>query len=210
LVKLQEIAHVMAQLRLLHIIATVDPESGGPIKGILYQNTITEPLGVIREIVSIDPVDAPFVKTFAIKTHALGHAGANRRKRSGQLARYGYTPKLIPWLRENVGKYDAVIVHGLWNYTTYAASVVLPDCGTPYFVFVHGMMDPWFRQRQPVKHWLKQAFWFFCEGPLLAQAETVLFTSKDECELARGVFHGYSYRERIVGYGSAGPPRLIP
>jgi hypothetical protein len=30
--------------------------------------------------------------------------------------RYGYTPDLVPWLKENAKRYDAIVVHGLRNY----------------------------------------------------------------------------------------------
>jgi glycosyltransferase involved in cell wall biosynthesis len=121
-------------------------------------------------------------------------------------ARYRYSPALIPWLRANVSKYDTVIVNGLWNYATWAAARVLPGLNTPYFVFTHGMLDPWFRRAYPFKHLLKQAFWIVCEGRLMASADAVWFTTEEEMLLAQGQFAGYHYNGEVIGYGTSPPP----
>ncbi len=45
-------------LRILHIIWSVSPQGGGPIEGILQQDSAGKPSGVSREIVSLDaPAD---------------------------------------------------------------------------------------------------------------------------------------------------------
>jgi glycosyltransferase involved in cell wall biosynthesis len=83
----------------------------------------------------------------------------------------------------------------------------LASGGASYFVFTHGMMDPWFRRTYPIKHLIKQLFWLFGEGRLLAGARSVLFTTQEERRLAQGQFLGWSsYRETVVGYGTAPPP----
>lgn len=186
-------------MKLLHIIATVDPASGGPIEGLRRQNEVTQ-ADVLREVVSLDPPSSSFLEAFPMPVHALG------REESGFFRRYGYTPDLVPWLRKNSSQYDAVIVHGLWNYVALGASLVLPARRVPYFVFTHGMMDPWFRKAYPLKHWAKQLFWWVGEGRLLAGARRVFFTCEEEMRQARGVFLGHRYREEVVGYGAVEPP----
>lgn len=193
---------ISRKLRLLHIIASVDPAYGGPVEGILQQNRATRLIE--REIVSLDPADAPFLRDFPIKTYALGsyktgHGWGNLLKR------YGVTGKLLPWLRSHVRNYDCVIVNGLWNFSTFAASRVLPTSGVPYFVFTHGMLDPWFRRNFRAKHALKQCFWLFNEGWLLKNSNAALFTSEEERELAGTMFWGFDYKKRVVGYGTSDP-----
>lgn len=166
--------------------------------------------GTVREIASLDLPNAPHLDNFPIKVHPLGTRVHQTKVLGNFLAHYRHSPKLVPWLRENVEKYDCVIVNGLWNYSAFAASRVLPGLRTPYFVYAHGMMDPWFRKAYPLKHLLKQLFWLFCEGPLLANARSVFFTTEEEMVLARGVFWGYSYREKVVGYGIGDVPTAGP
>lgn len=189
-------------MKILHMIGSVDPATGGPIEGIRRQNEITRDR-VVREIATLDAPDAPFLANFPMTVHALGESRGGKGPRLG---RYGYTSRLVPWLKTHAADYDVIVVNGLWNYIAMAASRVLPGGPTPYFVFTHGMMDPWFRKAYPLKHLVKQLFWLVGEGRLMAGARSVLFTSEEERRQARGVFLGHKYRETVVGYGSADPP----
>ena len=192
-------------LRVLNIIPSVAPESGGPVEGLLSQ-LATLHGAMTFDVVSLDAPDAPYVKTFPAPITALGLGVDDADTRNRFQRHYGYSPKLVPWLRANVRNYDAVIAHTLWNYAVWASARVLPGCDVPYFVFTHGMMDPWFRRAYPLKHLAKQAFWLVNEGPLLRHARKVLFTAEDERLLARGVFAGHGgYNEAVVGYGANAP-----
>jgi glycosyltransferase involved in cell wall biosynthesis len=188
-------------LQLLHIIPSVSPEFGGPVEGILQQCDALGDDGY-REIVSLDPPDIAGLERIRPKVHLLGTQSGAGYARS-RLRRFGYSPKLVPFLRANVHRFDCVVVNGLWTYAQVAAEKVLPRAGTPYFVFPHGMMDPWFRKQNPVKHLFKQLFWLSCQGSLLSNSRAVLFTTEEERLLARGEFWGYPpYREALVGYGT--------
>jgi glycosyltransferase involved in cell wall biosynthesis len=192
-------------MRLLHIINSVNPASGGPIEGVFRQDGATREIG-LREVLSLDHPDDPWVASSPIKVNAMG----GRKAKGGFLGHYGYSPDMVPWLKAHVGDYDAIIVNGLWNYATFAASRVLPHAKTPYFVFTHGMMDPWFRRTYPLKNLAKQGFWQVCEGPLTKGAKAVLFTTEEEKLLARGEFWGADYTEQVVGYGTSTAPVRTP
>ena len=185
-------------MRILHIIASADPKTGGVIEGVLQTSRIMRRFGAESEIVCFDTPGSDWLKDTDVTIHALGRLTAF----------YEYAPAAIPWLRKHLCNYDAVIVNGLWNYSARAASVVLRTRRVPYFVFPHGMMDPWFRKRYPLKHCMKQLLWFFSEGPLLANANAVLFTTDEERRLAQGEFLGQKYRELVVGYGTTRPSHI--
>jgi len=201
-------------MKLLHIIATVNPAYGGPVEGIVRQNAASRADGrpSRREVLTLDRPDAPWVADFPMPVHALGRRPRPIRTLWGKaMARWGYSPHVIPWLRANAGRYDAIIVNGVWNYAPFAASRVLPGGPVPYFVFTHGMVDPWFRRAYPLKHLAKQAFWLVGEGRLLKGATSVLFTCEEERRKARGQFWGHSgYTETVVGYGASAPPPRTP
>jgi glycosyltransferase involved in cell wall biosynthesis len=116
--------------------------------------------------------------------------------------RYGYSPRLAPWLRAHADRYDAVIVNGLWNYASFGAWRALHDMSTPYFVFTHGMLDPWFNTAYPTKTFFKSIFWRLFEHKVLRDAKGVMFTCEEERQLARDSFAPYQAREFIVGYGT--------
>ncbi|HEY9136702.1 MAG TPA: transferase, partial [Terriglobus sp.] len=97
-------------MRILHVIATLDPAAGGPIEGVRtlfgYKNE-----GYEGEAVTLDAPDAPYLKGLPFPVHALGL----------RTSTYGYNAKLLPWLRENLHNYEGVIVNGLWQYMGLAA-----------------------------------------------------------------------------------------
>ena len=116
------------------------------------------------EVVSLDAPDDPWIGEFPVRVHALG------RGRGG----YGYTPRLIPWLKEHRREYDAIIVHGVWQYNSFGVWRALHETMTPYFVFPHGMLDPWFKRRYPLKHLKKLLYWPWAEYRVLRDAAAVL------------------------------------
>lgn len=189
--------------RVLHIIGTADPRSGGPIEGARRIGEIWESEGHVQDLVTPDAPDAPFLAGYSSRVIALGRPGARART---PWARYGYTPGMIGWIRSHAPDYDAVIVAGLWNFAAMAGRFGLVGGGTPYFVYTHGMLDPWFARTYPFKNLAKQALWLFNEGPLLRHARAVLFTTEDERQLAENAFRPYRVNGRVVGYGTADVP----
>lgn len=188
-------------MRILEIIGSVDPRDGGAIEGLLRQSIARARFGTQTHIASLDAPKDPWVLECPVTTFGLGPMTRNSRGLPWE--RYGHTPRLVPWLREHVTNYDVVVVNGLWNYTSLAARRVLPTSAVPYVVFPHGMLDPWFRSSHPIKHVMKQMLWLVSEGPLLAKARAVLFTTEAEMARARNAFRPYQVRGRVVGYGTA-------
>ena len=182
-------------MKLLRVIRQTNPESGGPIEGLLRSSEALIRHGHEIEVVSLESAEEAASRDFPFHVTGLGRG----------IGKYGYNPRLTPWVKENARRFDAVVLHGLWNYSSVGAWRGLRNQSIPYFIFVHGMMDPWFRKRYPLKHVEKSAFWWLAEGRVLRDATGVLFTSEEECDRARGVFHGHSYRECVVRYGIPGP-----
>ena len=182
-------------MKLLHVISATDPESGGPIEALLRISEVLLREGHQVTVVSLEDEREVERRKFPFTTVGLGR---------GTRA-YRYNAKLAPWLRQNARQFDAVVLHGLWNYSSLGSWRGLRSGSTPYYIFAHGMMDPWFRDRYPLKHAAKQAFWTLAEGRVLRDAEAVLFTCEEERLRARGVFKGHPYRERVVLFGTADP-----
>ena len=182
-------------MKLLHVISATDAESGGPIEALLRISEVLMRDGHEVTVASLEDESEVATRRLPFPIVALGR---------GTRA-YRYNPRLTQWLIQNGDRYDAVVLHGLWNFSSYGSWRALRKCSTPYFIFPHGMMDPWFRDRYPLKHAAKQVFWTLFEGNVLRDAKAVLFTCEEECARARGVFKGPSYRERVVLFGTADP-----
>jgi glycosyltransferase involved in cell wall biosynthesis len=54
-----------------------------------------------------------------------------------------------------------------------------------------------------MKNLAKQIFWLMLDGRALRDANSVLFTTEEERDRARGSFKGYTYHERVVVTGTA-------
>lgn len=124
---------------------------------------------------------------------------------NGALGRYSYAPALRRWLAVNAQHFDVAIVHGLWQYHGRAALRSLAGV-LPYCVYAHGMLDPWFNRRYPLKYIKKLPYWLLNERRLLAQAHRVLFTCEEESRLARESFPLGSWTPAVCSLGIAGSP----
>jgi glycosyltransferase involved in cell wall biosynthesis len=106
-------------------------------------------------------------------------------------------------LRKHARKYSAVIVRGIWQYHSFATWRALRHSNTPYVVFPHGMLDPWFKYTFPLKHAKKWMYWPWAEYRVLRDAKAVLFTSEQERVLARESFWLYRCKEIVINYGTS-------
>ncbi|MGD0721547.1 MAG: glycosyltransferase [Roseiarcus sp.] len=191
-------------MKVLEVIRSVDPRGGGPIEGVRSRATVWRELGHRCDILSLDAPGDPWVTESQLRPLAVGPAGPRRRLMRQLLPwlRYGYAPGLTRWLAANAGGYDAVIVNGLWNYASLGSWRALHKLDVPYFVFAHGMLDPWFNAAYPTKALFKGVFWKLFENRVLRDARGVLFTSEEERVLARAAFAPYAAREFVVGHGA--------
>ncbi len=181
-------------MKILHIIHSANPSGGGPIEGIKQLAAVLAEKQCKVEVVCLDCPDALWIQQFPIKVHALGPCYSS----------YGYCPRLIPWLRAHCREYAIITVDGIWQFTSFAARHVLRKAGVPYFVFTHGMLDPWFKEKYPLKHLKKWLYWPWAEYRVLRDATAVLFTSREEKLQARRSFWLYRCKEVVVKYGTAG------
>jgi glycosyltransferase involved in cell wall biosynthesis len=183
-------------MRILHTIRSVDLRNGGPISGVLSLTQAYAERGQEMEIVSLDYPDDEWVRACPVKVHALGW----------QRAKYGWSPRYVRWACENIPRFDIVVVNGLWLFNGFGTWLALRKSRVPYYVFPHGMLDPWFKRRYWLKHAKKCLYWWAAERRVLRDAEAVLFTTEEERRLARDTFSPYSCRELVVGYGVPPPP----
>lgn len=181
-------------MRILHVIGTVNPAAGGPSQAVRVLMSCAA-LGYIGEAVSFDEPDAPYVKGLGFPVHALGPVKTI----------YGFEPRLRPWIRANRHRFDGVVVNGLWVYCGLATRRALRGTDTPYMVFTHGMLDPYFKRAFPLKHMKKWLYWLLAEYWNLRSAYRVLFTSEAEKRLAEQSFWLHRWNPYVVPYGATGP-----
>jgi glycosyltransferase involved in cell wall biosynthesis len=179
-------------MNVLHIITSLDPELGGPAEGVrlLLSETSDRWTG---EVVTLDDPSAPFLSGFPFPVHALGPA-------SGTVS---FTRKLYPWLRANRHRFDGFLINGLWQCGL--ATMLAARRSTPYMVFAHGMLDPYFKRSFPIKHIKKALYWYPVEYWVLRNAFRVLFTTEPERTLAERSFAFWKWKSAIVPYSVHAP-----
>ena len=97
-------------MRILNVIPSVDPTRGGTVEGLRQSVGAMASLGHVDEVLSLDGPDADWVLAFPARVHALGPVTSH----------YGYSAALVPWLKAHAAEYDAVVVHGVWQYHSFA------------------------------------------------------------------------------------------
>ena len=236
-------------MRVLSVIASLDPAGGGvamAARQIVRQFLSRD---IEAEIVCVDEPSCVYPGDAGLVVHRLG---------PGRFG-YAWSPHLVPWLKANRDRFDAVICHGLWLFPSYAvwralrgnakklkaemltAGAPAPLSGEatpqsprkrdrqpndfsvsgfqrssvsapPYFVFAHGMLDPWFQRLdvRPLKSIRNSVYWRLVEWHVLRDAAAVCFTCEEERRLARTAFRPYQARELVVPYGVEEPPTFRP
>nr|WP_294941969.1 glycosyltransferase [uncultured Mucilaginibacter sp.] len=202
-------------MKLLHIIASMDPASGGPCQGIRNTNPELMHNGISREVVSLDAPDSAFLGMDNFTIHALGPAKG----------KWQYSAKLRPWLLANMARFDVVIINGLWLYSSYAGWSVKRELEKTakktagisiipkLYVMPHGMLDPYFqrapdRKLKAIRNWF---YWKLIENKVVNDADGLFFTCETELELARLAFSPYKPKKELnVGYGIIAPPPHTP
>ncbi|MFD1871207.1 glycosyltransferase [Hymenobacter bucti] len=195
-------------MRILHIVPQMNPSTGGVCQAVRTIIAGLAELEVQNEVVSLDAADAPFLADDNFPVHALGVGKGP----------WAYNAELLPWLVANMPRFEAVVVHGLWLYYSYAARQALRRvraAGTAprLYIMPHGMLDPYF-QRAPgrrLKAIRNTLYWMLLEQQLIAEADAILFTCEEERLLAQQPFQPYRPKRTIVvGLGVEEPPAYQP
>ncbi|MFD2573290.1 glycosyltransferase [Spirosoma soli] len=194
--------------KVLHVVAGMDPKTGGVCQAIRTIIGGLSELGIESEVASADAPNAAYIADYTFPIHTLGPAGGS----------WQYSAHLLPWLIDNMGRYDVVIVHGLWLYHSYAARKAMQQLKRSQsashtlpklLIMPHGMLDPWFqeakgRKIKALRNWL---YWKVIEDKVVNEADGMLFTCEEELLLARKPFRPYHPSQEInVGYGIASSP----
>ncbi|PKV75532.1 glycosyltransferase involved in cell wall biosynthesis [Pontibacter ramchanderi] len=193
----------------------MNPTSGGPCEGI--RNSVLElsKLNVLNEVACLDAPDAQYLGGDSFPIHMLGPGKGP----------WCYSSKLLPWLVDHLPNFDAVIVHGVWLYHSFAVHRAIKLLKQKYkhsqqlreklpkvFIMPHGMLDPYFQTApsRKLKAIRNTVYWKLIESRVVRQATGLLFTCESELKLARVPFRPYKPKYEInVGYGITAPPAYL-
>lgn len=194
-------------MKVLYVIASMNPLTGGTCEAVRTSVAALNTLSIHAEVVSLDEPVALFLKQDSMSIHALEEGKGP----------WCYSAKLLPWLRENLARFDVVVMNGLWLYPSYAVwkamaglkkKTTTGNTVPKIFIMPHGMLDPWFqevngRKWKALRNWI---YWKLIEKKVINDADGLLFTCETELLLARNTFTPYRPKREInAGYGIKEP-----
>jgi glycosyltransferase involved in cell wall biosynthesis len=191
-------------MRLLEVIGSMNPHTGGPCQTIRNLAPSFIAHGNALEVVCLDDPDSDYLSHDAFPVHALGRPWGS----------YHYHPALLTWLHKHLPEYDAVILNGIWQYQGHALWQAAKRPKSPaFYIFPHGMLDPWFQKISvyPFKAFRNWILWKLIQHQVIRDAAGLLFTCEEERRLASRPFRPYQPKsESVVGLGVPEPPEYHP
>lgn len=153
--------------------------------------------------------DGPGMRNGKPIGRALAENGVVRRYFRKQSEFYKVSIGCAWWLLHHAHQYDIVHIHALFSFTSAVAAWAARRANVPYVIRPLGTLNRYgIEQRRPA---LKRLSTRLIEGPLLARAAAVHFTSVQEQEEARAL--GVTMRGTVVPLGvqatAPGDPEVI-
>jgi glycosyltransferase involved in cell wall biosynthesis len=187
-------------VRILHLIASLSPSTGGPVEACL---------GLCREL-------AKRGHNVSIYTTNFGHAGTGRatdldcpldvpvydngvqiRFFAGRgRGRYSLSLPLLRALRLAIPTVDIVHIHSMYLFHSTVGAYLCRRFHVPYIIKPHGTLDPYLRRRHRVRKWLHE---ILVERQSFRGAAAIQFTAAEEMALATSSSVGKRLFEGAVG-----------
>ena len=180
-------------MRILNVLHSLKQSDGGPIRAVLELSAMTVTHGIESHVLGFGKVDIPDNPVSPEHLHVLGVARPTH---------YRYAPGLKTWLKENLGSYDGVVLHGMWLYPNQAVASACRRIRLPYVCFPHGMLEPWSFYRQgPLSALKKLCYWAAFEKNVFSNARHVFFTSRRELREANRLAKDIRNQSVVAPYG---------
>src|SRR6266404_3998297 len=161
-------------MRILHLIATLAPESGGPAQACIEMASAVAARGHEVSIYTTDWGEParplPTGSTVAIKTFPV------------QWPR-GWKPSvgLAQALRRDLPSFDVVHLHSLYLFHDWVGGDLAHQHGVPYIVRPHGLLDPYIRRRSRARKCLMEIAF---QNRVLRRAAAIHYTSDLERDIS--------------------------
>jgi len=182
-------------MRVLHVIPSLAPSSGGPSLALPAMAKALHAAGVEVEVATTDD-DGPGTR---IKDCPLGvavqHSGMTVRFFPKQSEFYKRSYPLTHWLWKHVRDYSLVHIHALFSYSSTLAALAARARAVPYVIRPLGVLNQYGMNRR--RKFIKALSFRLIEKDLLRDAAAIHYTSTEE-------------RDEAARLGLTAPARVIP
>jgi len=170
-------------VRILQIVPSISLVYGGPSQMVLGLSAALAREGVGVTVLTTDsngdvgqpPLDVPLDRPVELDGFQV------RYFRCFPFRRYKFSPDLLGWLHRHAREFDLAHIHALFSPVSTAAAAVARERHLPYILRPLGTLDPADLRK---KKQLKRIYAALFEGPNLAGAAAIHFTSAQEAKIS--------------------------
>lgn len=170
-------------MRIIQIIPSISLVYGGPSQMVLGLSAALASKNIDVTIITTDsngdigqlPLDVPLNQPIQQNGYQIIYF------RCSPFRRYKFSLSLLQWLNANARQFDLAHIHALFSPVTTLAATIARYHHLPYIIRPCGMLDPADLQKKKL---LKQIYGTVLEGPNLAGAAAIHFTSKEEAKIS--------------------------
>ncbi len=170
-------------MRILQIVPSISLVYGGPSQMVLGLSAALARQGVEVTVLTTDsngdvgqpPLDVPLDRPVELDGFQV------RCFRCFPFRRYKFSPDLLRWLHRHAREFDLAHIHALFSPVSTAAAAVARSRHLPYILRPLGTLDPADLRK---KNQLKRIYAALFEGPNLAGAAAIHFTSAQEAKIS--------------------------
>ena len=178
--------------KILRIINSMNLKFGGPPKAIRDSSINLKENGFEVDILTNDEPGSKY----------FNHKGIKIINKGPGVGSYGFNLKQFFWLLKNRSKYNFFIVHGLWQFQSFMARLLLRN---KFIIYAHGSLGLVFK-KYFFKKIKKNLYWMLIEKKNLQSAKALILTSEGEKSVLKNTYVNTDrINKRIINYGS-----LIP
>ncbi|MCS4054640.1 glycosyltransferase [Salinibacter ruber] len=178
------------RMQVLHVMPNVSRAFGGPTESLIgyVQAARTQDIGVHVAAPSVSASDKAWLHqqlpetTFHLFTSAGQHA-------------YVVAPGLWTWMWQQVKRFDAVHVHGLFNPASSLSALIGIARGVPTVMRPFGTLSRYTFSRRST---LKQLYFALLDRPALRRAAALHFTTEAERDEANRLSIDFDERSAVV------------
>lgn len=174
----------MTSMRILHVVSTLAPTSGGPTQ-VVRDLAIAQRAAGHAIAVCTTNRDNP-VRDVLPDEYFAAVCGADVEVKpfGVDVSAVLYSRGLVRWFRRNVKAFDIVHVHGLYRFPPTYAAARARRSGVPYVIRPHGALDPYLYARNSSSLLLKRLYERLFDFPNLNAAGAIHYTSEEERDRA--------------------------
>jgi len=167
-------------MKILHVIADLNPSSGGPPKAALEtcQSLVREGQQVTlftTNLVDGGTSNVPLGEAVNVEGVNIYYFPC------GKFRKWPVSIPMARAIRENINNFDIVEIHGLYLFPSVVTAYYCRKYKIPYLILPHGSLDPFLRKKGRLK---KAIYHLLIEKRNLNNAAAIHYTAEEEKNLA--------------------------